>query len=68
MIEQTVTLPNARVAKITLDDVRGAAALQGLDVLEAITQMQGVAAKIGDETTLDQLCTIKAEILRADLE
>lgn len=32
--------------------------------LEAITRMQGLAAKAGDEASLEVLCEIKSELLK----
>ena len=52
--------------KITRQDVVEAAAAKGIRILEAIGMMQAVAAKMGDERTLVQLCAIKHEMLFGD--
>lgn len=52
--------------KITRKDVVEAAAAKGIRVLEALTMMQTAAAKMNDESTLEQLCKIKSEILFGD--
>ena len=52
--------------QITLADVTKAAEDSGLEVLEAISKMQAVCAKTGDNDTLDQLCAIKSKILFGD--
>lgn len=49
--------------QITRNDVVEAAAAKGIRILEALSMMQSVAAKMGDESTLEQLCAIKSEIL-----
>lgn len=52
--------------KITRADVVQAAASKGIPVLEALTAMQSVAAKMKDKHVLSQLCEIKSEILFGD--
>lgn len=49
--------------KITKQDVIQAAADDNTPILEALRMMQSVAAKMKDESTLEQLCGIKSEIL-----
>lgn len=51
---------------ITRNDVVEAAAAKGMRVLEALSMMQSVAAKMGDERVLEQLCAVKSEILFGD--
>lgn len=48
---------------ITLNDIAKAAADEGVTVMQACNMMQAACAKLGDEATLDALCTIKAEII-----
>lgn len=48
---------------ITRKDVVEAASAKGIRILEALSMMQSVAAKMDDESTLEQLCAIKSEIL-----
>jgi hypothetical protein len=54
-------------ATITRQDVEQAAKDACLDVLEAISRMQMVASRAGDEKLLDRLCEIKAEVIEAYL-
>lgn len=49
--------------KITRRDVVEAAAAKGIPILEALNMMQAVAAKMGYESTLEQLCAIKRDML-----
>lgn len=49
--------------QITRADVVQAAAEKGVPVLQALTAMQGVAAKMSNDSVLRQLCAIKSEIL-----
>ena len=49
--------------KITKQDVIQAADDKNIPILEALRMMQSVAAKMKDESTLEQLCEIKSEIL-----
>ena len=52
--------------QITRQDVVKAAAEKGIGILQAINMMQAACAKLGDEKTLSQLCTIKSQILFGD--
>lgn len=52
--------------KITRNDIVQAAAEKGMRVLEAITIMQSAAAKMNNESVLEQLIAIKSEILFGD--
>ena len=52
--------------KITRQDVVEAAAAKGIRILEALNMMQAAAAKMGDESTLEQLCAIKSDMLFGD--
>lgn len=36
---------------------------QGKSVMAMLTELQGAAAKLGDDETLDALCEIKGEVL-----
>lgn len=54
------------MTKITRNDVVQAAAEKGIRVLEALNMMQAAAAKMNNESVLEQLCSIKAEILFGD--
>lgn len=51
---------------ITKNDVIQAAAEKGVGILQALSMMQGACAKLGDSSTLEQLCAIKASILFGD--
>ncbi|GEM_PF-1436331 len=52
--------------KITRQDVVEAASSKGIRILEALNMMQAAAAKMGDESTLKQLCAIKSDMLFGD--
>jgi hypothetical protein len=52
--------------QITRNDVAQAAAVKGLTIMQAINMMQAACAKLGDESTLSQLCAIKSKILFGD--
>jgi hypothetical protein len=52
--------------KITRQDVVEAASSRGIRILEALNMMQAAAAKMGDESTLEQLCAIKSDMLFGD--
>lgn len=49
--------------QITREHVEQAAKEKGIELMTALTMMQGACAKIGDVETLERLCEIKAEIL-----
>lgn len=48
---------------ITLNDVHAAATAHGLSAISALTAMQSVAAKSGDNALLDRLCELKNELM-----
>ena len=52
--------------QITRQDVAQAAAAKNIGILQALAMMQAACAKLGDESTLTQLCSIKSEILFGD--
>lgn len=49
--------------QITREHVEIAAKEKGVEVMKALSMMQGACAKLGDMETLERLCQIKAEIL-----
>jgi len=52
--------------KITKQDVIQAAEDKNIPIIEALRMMQSAAAKMNDESILEQLCGIKNQILFGD--
>jgi len=51
------------MSNVTREAVQILANEQGKTELAMLTELQGAAAKLGDETTLDALCAIKSQVL-----
>jgi len=57
------TLKEKAMSQVTREAVETLANEQGKSVLTMLTELQGAAAKLGDEETLEALCEIKGQAL-----
>jgi len=57
------TLKETAMRKVTREAVEALANEQGKSVLAMLTELQGAAAKLHDDETLETLCEIKAQVL-----
>ncbi len=51
------------MSNVTREAVETLANEKGMTVLAMLSELQGAAAKLGDDDTLETLCNIKSEVL-----